>query len=59
MLEAQTRTGLCVSSRGLQELKAAAISARNLTNQEGMHGPSFTQTGERLERSTSNANLKP
>ena len=59
ILEAQTHAGLCTSTQGLQELKAAAISMRNLTNQEGPHGPSFTRTGECLEHSTSNANLKP
>ena len=59
ILEAQTYTGLCTSTRGLQELKAAAISMRDLTNQEGPHGPSFTQKGDCLEHSTSNANLKP
>ena len=59
ILEAQTHLGLCTSTQGLQELKAAAISTRNLTNQEGLHDPSFTRTGECLEHSTSNANLKP
>lgn len=38
ILEAQTYTGLCTSTRGLQELKAAAISMRDLTNQEGLMG---------------------